>query len=57
MTYQQTCPRRGEDFLGDDAEQIADAVVDHAATAHQHRLDRHIVLAHLEGIHPRDREP
>ena len=56
MTYEQLCPRCGEAFVGDDKDVVADAVVEHARTAHGHVLDRHVVLAHLEGVHPHERE-
>ena len=57
MTYTQTCPRCGRDFDGDDRDALADAVVEHARVDHEHALDRNIVLAHLEGAHPDDRDP
>ena len=50
--YSQMCPRCGEDFTGPDRDAVADAVVAHANHAHQHDLDRDIVLAHLDGRHP-----
>jgi copper chaperone len=56
VAYTQTCPRCGADFVGDDKERVADAVVDHGASAHNHRLDRDIVLAHLQGVHPYGRD-
>jgi predicted small metal-binding protein len=56
MPYSQTCPRCGEEFAGDDKHAVADAVVEHARAAHHHSLDRNIVLAHLEGVHPFERE-
>ena len=56
MPYEQTCPRCGEAFVGDDKEAVADAVIDHARDVHSHALDRHVVLAHLEGVHPHERE-
>jgi len=52
----QTCPRCGRDFDGDDKEEVADQVVEHARVEHKHALDRAIVLAHLEGVHPYERE-
>jgi transcription initiation factor IIE alpha subunit len=54
--YEQTCPRCGDDFVGADKSVVADAVVEHARTKHAHALDREVVLAHLEGGHPHDRE-
>ena len=54
--YEQTCPRCGDDFSGDDIALVADAVVSHASERHQHQLDREVVLAHLEGVHPHERE-
>lgn len=56
MSYEQACPRCGRDFTGDDKDAVADAVVEHARTHHGHALDRNIVLAHLEGVHPFERE-
>lgn len=56
MTYAQTCPRCGADFAGDDKEAVVDAVVEHASTEHHHTLDRDIVLAHLEGVPPFERD-
>lgn len=56
MTYTQTCPRCGADVTGDDEDTVADAVVAHARDEHRHNLDRDVVLAHLEGIHPHDRD-
>ena len=56
MTYAQTCPRCGADFAGDDKEAVADAVVDHASTVHHHTLDRDVVLAHVDGVHPFERD-
>lgn len=56
MRYEQACPRCGEAFTGDDKEAVADEVVEHARAGHHHRLDREIVLAHLEGVHPYERE-
>jgi hypothetical protein len=35
---------------------IADSVVKHARVEHRHTLDRDVVLAHLEGDHPHERE-
>jgi hypothetical protein len=57
VRYEQTCPRCGEDFVGEDEDAVADAVIDHARSAHGHTLDRDVVLAHLEGVHPHEREP
>ena len=37
-------------------ENVADAVVEHGGTEHHHALDREVVLVHLEGVHPYDRE-
>jgi len=54
--YEQICPRCGRDFVGEDANRVADDVVEHARVDHQHALDRNVVLAHLEGVHPYDRE-
>ena len=57
MIYSQTCPRCGDDFRGDDQDSLADQVVAHARVEHHHALDRDVVLAHLEGVHPHEREP
>jgi predicted small metal-binding protein len=57
MSYEQACPRCGREFLGDEKDAVADAVVDHARSEHGHALDREVVLAHLEGVHPYEREP
>lgn len=54
MHDSQQCPRCGDELTGDDRDAVADAVVDHASSAHGHRLDRAIVLAHLDGRHPHD---
>jgi predicted small metal-binding protein len=56
MPFEQACPRCGADFAGDDEDAVADAVVEHARVVHRHALDRDVVLAHLEGVHPHDRE-
>jgi hypothetical protein len=53
-SFSQTCRRCGDEFDGDDKEVVANAVVEHARDAHQHRLDREVVLAHLEGVRPGD---
>ena len=50
--YSQQCPRCGDEFAGPDPETVADEVVAHALSAHHHRLDREVVLAHLKGVHP-----
>lgn len=50
----QSCPRCGETFSGTEPTDIADAVVGHARDAHQHSLDREVVLAHLAGRRPGD---
>ena len=55
VTYTQTCPRCGLDIAGDDPQKVADAVAAHARDEHRHSLDREIVLAHLEGVHPHER--
>jgi predicted small metal-binding protein len=57
VSYSQTCPRCGLELSGDDPAAVADAVVAHARDEHRHRLDREIVLAHLEGVRPDEREP
>ena len=56
VAFEQTCPRCGRDFVGDDKEALADAVVEHAQAEHRHALDRDVVLAHLEGVHPHERD-
>jgi len=56
MSFEQICPRCGREFSGDEKDAVADEVVAHARDAHQHRLDREIVVAHLEGVHPHDRD-
>jgi predicted small metal-binding protein len=56
VTYSQTCPRCGREFSGDDRRAVADDVVEHARVEHRHALDRDVVLAHLEGVHPHERE-
>jgi predicted small metal-binding protein len=56
VAYEQVCPRCGEDFVGDDKEAVAQAVVEHARTEHRHTLDPDVVLAHLEGVHPHERD-
>ena len=33
-----------------------EAVVEHDRTEHRHPLDREVVIAHLEGVNPHDRE-
>jgi len=57
VIYSQTCPRCGDDFSGEDKDSIADQVVEHARVDHRHALDRDVVLAHLEGVHPEERDP
>lgn len=54
--HELTCPRCGRDFTGDDKDEVVDAVVEHARVVHDHTLDRGVVLAHLEGVHPHERE-
>jgi len=56
VAYSQTCPRCGDEFAGDDMEAVADEVVAHARVEHHHGLDREIVLAHIEGVHPYERD-
>jgi hypothetical protein len=55
VQYEQQCPRCGAEFSGVSKDDVADAVVAHART-HDHTLDRDTVLAHLEGVHPHERE-
>ena len=54
-TYEQQCPRCGRSFVGEDANGVADEVVEHARMEHRHPLDRNVVLAHLEGVRPDER--
>jgi hypothetical protein len=56
VRYEQQCPRCGREFSGEDKHVVATAVVEHAQTEHQHKLDLDVVLAHLEGVNPHDRE-
>jgi predicted small metal-binding protein len=56
MDYSQTCPRCGQDVRGDDKNGVADSMVEHASLEHRHALDRDVVLAHLEDVHPHERE-
>jgi hypothetical protein len=56
VTVQQ-CPRCGEEFSGTELDEVADAMIEHAALEHHHQLDRHVVLAHLQGVHPHDVDP
>jgi hypothetical protein len=56
MAFEQACPRCGDEFVGEDKEAVADAVIAHARYVHGHGLDREVVLAHLEGVHPHERE-
>jgi hypothetical protein len=51
VPYEQTYPRCGREFVGEDKHAVADAVVEHARPDRHHALDRDIVLAHLEGVH------
>jgi hypothetical protein len=57
MPYSQICPRCGDEFTGLDKAAVADAVIEHDRNEHHHRLDRDIVFAHLEGVHPHERDP
>ena len=56
MPYEQTCARYGREFVGEHKHAVADAVVEHARLDHHHALDRDIVPAHLEGVHPHERD-
>jgi hypothetical protein len=56
VIYTQTCPRCGLGIGGGDRDVVADAVVEHARDVHRHSLDREVVLAHLEDVHPYERE-
>jgi predicted small metal-binding protein len=56
VAYEQVCPRCGENFVGDHKDAVAQAVVEHARTEHGHTLDLDVVLAHLEGVHPHERD-
>jgi hypothetical protein len=55
VQYEQQCPRCGVEIVGQSKDEVADAVLAHAES-HGHKLDRDTVLAHLEGVHPHDRE-
>jgi hypothetical protein len=50
--FSQICPRCGEELTDQDPARVADLVVAHARDAHQHRLERRVVLAHLQGVRP-----
>jgi hypothetical protein len=50
--FSQICPRCADEFSDDDPARVADLVVAHALEAHQHRLERRVVLAHLYGVRP-----
>jgi hypothetical protein len=50
--FSQLCPRCGDEFTDTDPDRVADRVVAHARDAHQHRLERRVVLAHLYGVRP-----
>ncbi|CAN5143305.1 hypothetical protein BH18ACT4_BH18ACT4_05430 [soil metagenome] len=56
VPYAQMCPRCGREFAGENKNEVADAVVEHALVEHHHSLDREIVLAHLESVHPYERD-
>ena len=45
MTFEQVCPRCGDEFIGADKNAVADDVIRHARDAHGHHLDRDVVLA------------
>jgi hypothetical protein len=57
MRFEMQCPRCGREFAGNDRDQVADEVLEHAQGEHHHRLDRDVVLAHLAGVNPHDFEP
>lgn len=52
MTYSHTCPPCSQVFTGEDRDQIATAVIEHARTEHDRELTRDHVLAHLDGKDP-----
>jgi hypothetical protein len=56
VAFELTCPRCGRDFAGEEKTSVARAVVEHARVDHRHRLDLDVVLAHLEGVHPYERD-
>jgi hypothetical protein len=56
VPYEQACTPCGREFVGEHKLAVADAVVEHARRDHQHPLDRDIVLAHLKGVHPHERD-
>lgn len=53
MTYEQTCPRCGQEFTGDDKHAVANGVVEHARVEHGHSLSIEQILGHLDGEDPR----
>ena len=56
VTFSQTCPRCGRDFEAEHKHVVDYAVIDSARLEHRHSLDREVVLAHLEGVHPHERD-
>jgi len=56
MTYSDTCPPCGEVFSGEDRDEVATAVIEHAREAHDHVLTREHVLEHLDGKDPHHTE-
>jgi predicted small metal-binding protein len=55
VRYEQQCPRCGAEFTGENKDEVVDAVIAHAQM-HGHSLDWETILAHLEGVHPHERE-
>jgi len=56
MTYSDTCPPCGEVFSGEDRDEVATTVIEHARDAHDHVLTREHVLEHLDGKDPHHTE-
>ena len=56
VSFELTCPRCGRDFVGEDKAAVAGEVIEHAGVDHGHALDLDVVLAHLEGVHPHERD-
>lgn len=56
MTYSTTCSPCGRVFSGEDKEEVATRVIDHARTDHEHTLTRDHVMAHFDGLNPHEGE-
>lgn len=48
MDYTQTCPRCGRDFAGEDRDEVATQVTEHARADHGHSVSHEQVLEHLD---------